>query len=262
MECARESWCDPAGGSPAQVRSSVRLVASVAWPLATVVAKRTQRLHGVWAGATKDPPAQGPRVFIRSKATCAAPLCEVLTPCRGQRPHHVQKDRIGTWEISYLAAVVAVCVRRAASGRGGGEADDARTREVGPRHSSCEADEQSEESPLRRRLRGRSQRCRWSEGRGPRGIRTSKARTGLRTRLACHRRWSVYGNLCRHTPEAGEAMGRAAEVVAPSSSIRTDGGCPGVQVNDLSRSLAAFDPISTLVVVVEMSKASWLVSSV
>jgi putative ABC transport system substrate-binding protein len=45
---ARQSWCDPAGASPAQVRSSVRLVASVAWPLATVVAKRTQRLHGVW----------------------------------------------------------------------------------------------------------------------------------------------------------------------------------------------------------------------
>src|SRR2546425_2851320 len=67
---------------------------------------------------------------------------------------------------------------------------------------------------------------------------------------------------CRHTPEVGEAMGRAAEVVAPSSSIRTDGGCPVVQINDLSRSLAAFDPISTLVVVVEMSKASWLVSGV
>ena len=45
-------------------------------------------------------------------------------------------------------------------------------------------------------------------------------------------------------------MGRAAEVVAPSSSTRTDGGCPVLQVNDLSRSLAAFDPISTLVVVV------------
>src|ERR1700757_2029730 len=68
--------------------------------------------------------------------------------------------------------------------------------------------------------------------------------------------------LCRHTPEVGEAMGRAAEVVAPSSSIRTDGGCPVVQINDLSRSLAAFDPISTLVVVVEMSKASGLVSGV
>ena len=32
------------------------------------------------------------------------------------------------------------------------------------------------------------------------------------------------------------------------------------QVNDLSRSLTAFDLISTLVVVLEMSKASWLVS--
>ena len=48
MSAPAASWCDPAGGSPAQVRSSVRLVASVAWPLATVVAKRTQRLHGVW----------------------------------------------------------------------------------------------------------------------------------------------------------------------------------------------------------------------
>jgi len=47
-EGARQSWRDPAGASPAQVRSSVRLVASVAGPLATVVAKRTQRLHGVW----------------------------------------------------------------------------------------------------------------------------------------------------------------------------------------------------------------------
>src|SRR5207344_3240528 len=55
-------------------------------------------------------------------------------------------------------------------------------------------------------------------------------------------------------------MGQAAEVVALSSSILTDGGCPVAQVNDLSRSLTAFDPISTLVVVVEMSKASWLVS--
>ena len=42
------SWCDPAGGSPAQVRSSASLVASVASPLATVAAKRTQRLPGVW----------------------------------------------------------------------------------------------------------------------------------------------------------------------------------------------------------------------
>src|SRR5262249_52166284 len=97
-----------------------------------------------------------------------------------------------------------------ASGRRGAVADDARTREVGPRHSSDEAGEQSEESPLRRRLRGRSQRCRWSEGRGPRGIRTSKARTGLRARLACQTRWSVYGDLCRYPPEEGAVSGKAA----------------------------------------------------
>jgi hypothetical protein len=48
MSAPATSWCDPAGESPAQVRGSARLVASVAWPLATVDAKRTQRLHGVW----------------------------------------------------------------------------------------------------------------------------------------------------------------------------------------------------------------------
>src|SRR5262245_42651181 len=78
--------------------------------------------------------------------------------------------------------------------------------------STCDgaSGEQSEESLLRRRLRGRSWRSRWSEGRGPRGIRTSKARTGLRARFACQRRWSVYGNMCRHTPEAGAVCGKAA----------------------------------------------------
>jgi len=46
MSAPAASWCDPTGGSPAQVRGSARLVASIAWPLATGVAKRTQRLHG------------------------------------------------------------------------------------------------------------------------------------------------------------------------------------------------------------------------
>jgi hypothetical protein len=68
----------------------------------------------------------------------------------------------------------------------------------------------AKEAYLRRRPRGRSQRCRWSEGRGPRGIRTSKARTGLRARVACQRRWSVYGDLCRYPPEAGAVCGKAA----------------------------------------------------
>src|SRR5215813_9371893 len=41
----------------------------------------------------------------------------------------------------------------------------------------------------------------------------AKARTGLRARFACDRRWSVYGDLCRHTPEAGAVCGKAARTV-------------------------------------------------
>src|SRR5262245_51173105 len=41
-------------------------------------------------------------------------------------------------------------------------------------------------------------------------MRTSKARTGRRARLACNWRRRVYGNLCRHTPEAGAVCGKAA----------------------------------------------------
>jgi hypothetical protein len=89
--------------------------------------------------------SRGPRVSIRSKATCAAPPREALTPCRGPRPHHVQRDRIGSWEVSCLAAVVeCVRVRWSALGRRGAVAEDERAREVGLRHSSCEAGEQSE----------------------------------------------------------------------------------------------------------------------
>ena len=36
---------------------------------------------------------------------------------------------------------------------------------------------------------------------GPRGMRISKARAGLRNGKVCHRRWDAYGNLRRQTPE-------------------------------------------------------------
>src|SRR5262249_31465572 len=41
---------------------------------------------------------------------------------------------------------------------------------------------------------------------GPRGMRTSKARTGLRARLACHRRWSVYGKQLPSYTRGGSRM--------------------------------------------------------
>ena len=46
--CARPSWRDPAGESPAQVRGSARLLASVASSPAMARAKRTQQSCGVW----------------------------------------------------------------------------------------------------------------------------------------------------------------------------------------------------------------------
>ena len=46
------------------------------------------------------------RLSSWSNATCAMPLCEALSSRRGRRPHHVQRDRIGSWEISGLAVGV------------------------------------------------------------------------------------------------------------------------------------------------------------
>src|SRR5258705_6005057 len=69
------------------------------------------------------------------------PLCEALSSRRGRGPHHAQKDRVGTWELSCLTT--GHVPTWSASGRRGVVADDARAREVGLRHSSCEAGEQS-----------------------------------------------------------------------------------------------------------------------
>ena len=44
-----------------------------------------------------------------------------------------------------------------------------------------------------RTKRSRPQRSRWSQGRGLRGTRASKARTGHRDGSACHKRWNAYG---------------------------------------------------------------------
>ena len=81
------------------------------------------------------------RLSSWSNATCARPLCEALLSRRGQGPHHAHKDRVGTWDISRLT--VSCSRRRSALGRRGAVADDERAREVGLRHSSCEADEQN-----------------------------------------------------------------------------------------------------------------------
>ena len=64
--------------------------------------------------------SQGPRRSMVSKATCAASLCEALSPCRGLRPHHARKDRDGTWETS--SGPQSLWRSRAAAGRRGAAA--------------------------------------------------------------------------------------------------------------------------------------------
>ena len=53
-----------------------------------------------------------------------------------------------------------------------------------------------------------------AKGGGPRGMRTSEARTGHRTGQPCHRRWSAYGEPPsaphRHSPKAGAVCGNSA----------------------------------------------------
>src|SRR4051795_7497016 len=106
--CARQSWCDPAGGSPAQVRSSVRLVASVAWPLATVVAKAyTAIAWGVGLSHERSDIA-GAEGFHSLEGNMCGTVMRGADALPGSRPHHVQRDRIGTWEVSGLA--VRCCV--------------------------------------------------------------------------------------------------------------------------------------------------------
>ena len=63
-----------------------------------------------------------------------------MSPCRGRRTHHVQKECTGSWEILRLARDNARLWP--ASGKRGAVADDVRTQEVGPRSSSYEVGEQ------------------------------------------------------------------------------------------------------------------------
>src|SRR5205823_1676285 len=90
--------------------------------------------------------------------------------------------------------------------------DDARTREVGPRHSSCEAGEQSEEIHCGGVCREGRSGARGAKGGdqgkcGPAkhvpGAEPDKRVTGAGTHTA----------ICRHTPEVGAVCGKAARTV-------------------------------------------------
>ena len=60
-------------------------------------------------------------------------------------------------------------------------------------------------------------RSRWSQGRGPRGTRASKARAGHRAGKACHRRWTAYG----------KPQGKGRRRGSPRSSTTSTSICSG-----------------------------------
>jgi len=64
-----QSWCDPAGASLAQERGSSRLVARLAWLLATAAAKREH------ASACADLVAQTLFVWVRLRLSCVRLRC-------------------------------------------------------------------------------------------------------------------------------------------------------------------------------------------
>ena len=78
------------------------MVASVAWPLATVVDEAyTAIAWGVGLSHERSDIA-GAESFDPLEGNMCGTAMEVQTPCRGLRPHHVEKDRIGSWEVSVL----------------------------------------------------------------------------------------------------------------------------------------------------------------
>src|SRR5436190_20313670 len=97
------------------------LVASVAWPLTTEVPKRTLLFHEASHSDTYTLSLHDALPIFHSKATCAASPCEVLTPCRGLRPHHVLRDRIGTWDILLSGRRCRVCAKYGGPHREGEE---------------------------------------------------------------------------------------------------------------------------------------------
>jgi len=107
---APRSWRDPAGESPVRVRRSVRPVVSVAERKVTTAAKRTQQSLRGERLSRERASSQRPRPLTAPKATCAVPACEALTLCRGRRPHHAQRERVGTWEASSGITVTGITV--------------------------------------------------------------------------------------------------------------------------------------------------------
>src|ERR1700737_3957695 len=66
----------------------------------------------------------------------------------------------------------------------------------------------------------------------------------------------------RHISTLPRSYGAGGKGLAPLSLCENRWRCPMPQIDDLSRSLIAFEQNSTMVVVLEMSQSSWLAAGV
>jgi hypothetical protein len=121
----QRSWRDPAGESPAQVRGSARLVASVAAWKATTTAKHTQQLcevclgprNELWRRAEAVKGAEGNMSGAAMRGTAALPESETSSRTKGSRRN--LGDLI--WPTAAKAAAGHDGKSRRQSRRGSGE---------------------------------------------------------------------------------------------------------------------------------------------
>ena len=129
---------------------------------------------------------QRPRPLTEPKATCAVPSCEALTLCRGRRPHHAQRECVGTWETS--SGPPSRC-------DGGPQREPYGARRWGTDeesdalHSTGEALEQSRDERWRRA---------WREGSAVGGKASSNACSGHRAGLSMSPTRRAYGSKRDH----------------------------------------------------------------
>src|SRR5262249_38120752 len=95
----------------------------------------------------------------------------------------------------------------------GAEADDARTREVGPRHSSYEAGEQSERAHCGGIYRGKRSGVGGAKGGGQGECAPAKHALDSEPGSRVTGAGAYTASNCRHTPEVGAVCGKAARTV-------------------------------------------------
>src|SRR5215471_18640745 len=148
----------------------------------------------------RDRRSENPRWATRGKSACFW-LGPISGSHQGQQPQRLHRNRgnppsenkPNTWLHPTQSRIVRFLLHR---GRRPYMAH------LGPtRLPAATAAKTKRNGALRSDLqRSHTRRSRWSEGRGPRGLRT-KARAGLRTGHACHRRWTAYGKWRRRPDE-------------------------------------------------------------